>query len=124
METKFRGWNGTEMVYDILILIEGNGKPKWLDTRLEGTEKGSWVTGRLFQYTGVKDSKGVEVYEGSVISFNGRNYEVVSHDSSFGIKTLDSSSYLPFFDMACTDFEVIGSIQERPELMLGEGNEV
>ena len=69
----------------------------------------------LMQYTGLKDTEDVEIYEGDIVKF---------HDKSYEIKWLCSGFYLHdpkggFIELAECDecCEVVGNIYENPELL-------
>jgi uncharacterized phage protein (TIGR01671 family) len=80
------------------------------------------------QYTGLKDSKGVEIYEGDIVQYNqnsnydGTNFEVTWSDDSFGwVLKSNNGDYLtnmitpngPRYNF----LEVVGNIFENPELL-------
>jgi uncharacterized phage protein (TIGR01671 family) len=80
------------------------------------------------QYTGLKDSKGVEIYEGDIVQYNqnsnydGTNFEVTWSDDSFGwVLKSNNGDYLtnmitpngPRYNF----LEAVGNIFENPELL-------
>lgn len=77
----------------------------------------------IMQYTGLKDKNGVEIYEGDILSKDGRHYPVVYTCNEFSIQDYDNGDYYHGEDNAYHDwesFEVIGNIYENPELIKGE----
>lgn len=69
----------------------------------------------LMQYTGYKDMKGKEVYEGDIVRYYDYIYEVKWMWAGFYIHSLQNG----FDELATTEnfIEVIGNIYENPELL-------
>ena len=73
------------------------------------------------QFTGLKDSKGVEIYEGDVVLFNidfgygmqPVTAEIIFEDAGFKARSGAGTDFLKGLP-AC---EVIGTIHENPELL-------
>lgn len=72
----------------------------------------------LMQYTGLKDSKGVEIYEGDIVR------DVYFSDAVDKVEWAENSSHFnPFFREDTLHFcdiktiEVIGNVWENPELL-------
>jgi len=75
----------------------------------------------LMQYTGLKDKKGVEIYEGYIVKFNidfeygGTEFiaEVIFNEQGFKYKSSDGIDFIRGFD----NVTVIGNIYENKELL-------
>lgn len=88
----------------------------------------------LMQSTGLKDKKGVEIFEGDIVKIkqqdsidkyipNNSNNEIVYKDSAFCIKETRETSDIKWpivaglYYKASEEFQVIGNIYENPELL-------
>ena len=80
------------------------------------------------QYTGLKDKKGKEIYEGDIVEFN--NYEngemykglVVFHDCSFCIDVFDDYDYR--YMRKFHYIKILGNKYENPELLMEAKDEL
>lgn len=70
----------------------------------------------LMQYTGLKDMKGKEIYEGDILfeTFREEYFKVVFENGSFRAEVDEYSLDLEDYANIC---EVAGNIYENPELM-------
>ena len=131
---KFRAWDGHKMImpkdnayYQHYISMCGSivqkssegmdcfgGGDRW--ARAEPLE--------LMQFTGLKDSKGVDIYEGDIVSQklnclwgDGRhNLEVRFNYDQFQAGNVNSYSSL-YSAVQSFDAEIIGNIHQNPELL-------
>lgn len=74
----------------------------------------------LMQYTGCKDVFGNEIYEGDIVRFDGKLFEVRWIFSGFYASADDL--YIPIATNE-EDMEVIGNIYENPDLLKSYMNE-
>lgn len=113
-EIKFRAWNTQfkEMVY------QGD---KWVAT-LSAFAK-AWENEPIMQYTGLKDSKGVEIYEGDIFD---KGIVVFSNGCFNGCYTCGTTSkkgwdYSDEWEDGLAEYarknKVIGNIYQNPELI-------
>lgn len=109
---KFRAWDTEkgEMTYgyDIASLLEGSD---FFSLRF-GRSKVDWM-----QFTGIKDRKGKEIYEGDIYEVRNRGKVVVSviAYSSHGFEGFDEG--IGFLKTETAYGEVIGNIYENPDLV-------
>lgn len=113
-EIKFRVWNGEAMVSP--DYIDRNGIAHWKENSIPQS------SGELMQYTGLKDKKGKEIYEGDKLQFTAEDEDntwivVVKWSEEMLSWCLyddkdDSEPLEPLSDQIGADFEVIGNIYE------------
>ena len=75
----------------------------------------------LMQYTGLKDKKGVEIYEGDILfhPLQGRRkvyYPYSERVASYGLRDIDNGFGSTLQDSHAV-WEIIGNIYENPELL-------
>lgn len=138
MRIKFRAWDIRKNVMREVVVIHFNkasnvsGASYWSEDMELKSLHGNYI--KLMQYTGLKDSNGVEIYEGDVVR--------VTHDEYFidevctVVWGLDNNDTYPAFHMPELDTEsnsfsevfnvdgyfvkVIGNIYQNKELLEGE----
>lgn len=121
-DIKFRGkTQDEEWVYG--HLTTWRNKDKSIDYQIkEGHENSAYtrtvIIETVGQYTGLKDKKGKEIYEGDIYHMGDKNikYVVVWNDTGLTGKQLGSSSYagLSYWQ---NNIEIIGNIYDNPELL-------
>ena len=114
-EIKFKVWNTIDKCF---VSPQSNFFSAVLTVAL----KGSKHYGAL-QYTGLKDSKGAEIYEGDIMLTEGEYRSVVKFGGgSFCIQHITKwvSPWLPMRGIAMDRYRVVGNIYENPELLEDE----
>ena len=126
-DLKFRAWDSdnNEMF-----------NPKKLEWNAQGelrffNKNSMWAHSMvLMQYTGLKDNKGKEIYEGDVVTY-GTEDEIVNAIVEFAEEDSETSMFLTGFKMvvfSSADYEdgddsdhaleIIGNIYENPEFLV------
>ena len=109
-EIKFRAFQDNQMYY-----AETSGvyaARKFFDTLYEDCE--------LMQYTGLKDSKGAEIYEGDIVEWEDSTAEEDYYGAVVYPKEevkFKGGSFYPVCMMPGEEFEIIGNIHENPDLL-------
>jgi uncharacterized phage protein (TIGR01671 family) len=126
-EIKFRAWTKAEQkmyryVEHTTYADGSNGV-----TMLVDTDGYSFAPNEsdieLMQYTGLKDAKGKEIYEGDILRIPGNYVGYGTHnavvewsDKELGWSTSSGLKMTHYYD-APTELEIIGNIHDNPELL-------
>lgn len=127
---KFREFRRGVMSYDINLPFNENLD---LNEQIEVIQENS----KLMQYTGLRDKKGVEIYEGDIIYLNDQNNIIQFIDSSFMLIGLHKDRYLKNYSEIkrylkhttlansgnITTLKVIGNIHENSDLLIDKNCE-
>jgi hypothetical protein len=102
-EIKFRAWDAGRKEWNKGLAIGLNGDViGWSDGGVNIT---------LQQFTGLRDRKGIEIYEGDIVD----STELWHREPVvYAVKYLDGAFTVP---IPSEDCEVIGNIYENPELL-------
>lgn len=131
-EIKFRAWDKVEkeMCYAFWLGFKGKPgteyakmPPDFLHCNESSDNQPDISDIILMQYTGLKDTNGVEIYEGDVVS----QYNTLNESTYVGeVKRDETGRYyialhhhVPTVNQRC---EVIGNIHENPDLQKGKNN--
>jgi len=129
---RFRAWDGNKMMENVSILLisENAAYPNMrgdFHDSMQWDEEGLIYDPIVMRYTGLKDKKNIEIYEGDLyqVAFN-KVYEVrfcEGGESNFEwyggcfILYANEEQFFPFDKWAIDNGEVIGNIYENPELL-------
>ena len=119
-EIKFRAWDTYKKIWTEYKIHEGivffldKNTGVWVGKYDEGYKEFD-----LMQYTGLKDMKGKEIYEGDILfeTFREEYFKVVFENGSFRAEVDEYSLDLEDYANIC---EVVGNIYENAELMEDE----
>jgi len=128
-EIKFRAWdianNDMFMVDSMAFRENGDVFRVWKrGTEGEGGLLIHSTSGRLMQYTGVKDVNGKDIYNGDIIKNYQGDIQTVRRGVGRWRAVLEkrATSFWPAQYLDCTymEWDVIGNIYENPELVESE----
>ena len=114
---KFRAWDGEKWNSGIHLFLSTDGR-LW-ERHPYGTLKQRQLEERnwpIVFFTGLKDKNGKEIYEGDIVTKQGKKPTVITFENNEGY----SGGIVMGFAMpsgSVEDMEVIGNIYENPELL-------
>ena len=138
-EIKFRAWD--KDLKRMLIPSELQSKHSWMTWNGLCYENGYLLNYEMMQYTGLKDRKGKEIYEGDIIRNGlGKVYQVIYvnfawqlkfdiHNNGFSLIKVEEYEHVHWTGPSNFDapqytelaIEIIGNIYENPELLTPKG---
>lgn len=126
-EILFRGWNkknkrwiyGYYFTYRGYHFISPDDKVNPLDTYEDYVVE----TDTIGQYTGLKDAKGVKIFEGDIIESNGCRHSILYNDREARFETVFGDIQCSISQRWIDEFEkvVAGNVHENQELI---GNKI
>ena len=110
-DIKFRGWDGERMLPPEDLSVSPDGR-KWL----------GHVDVLLLQFTGLKDSKGVEIYEDDILEHEDGSIGTVEWWTTLsrfvvGFDDDDEDDHVDELNRYEMGYKVIGNIHENPDLI-------
>jgi len=126
---KFRVWNGTEMVYDVIAGKFGTFYVNPENSGLDHNDSASLNPANtkypddipLMQFIGRKDKNGIEIYDGDILKSEVEKPMVVKWNENFASWCLlrIDWAFAHYFGECCEseDCEIIGNRYQNPELL-------
>jgi uncharacterized phage protein (TIGR01671 family) len=74
----------------------------------------------IMQYTGLKDKKNKEIYEGDLVEFEDQD-DIAPESSWIAAIQFKDGCFVPWLSLESRTVKVIGNIYENPELTEGAG---
>ena len=129
-EIKFRAWHKVNKVMcDVYrIYFSTNGVATMAYNKSFGEDGGNIDDYELMQYTGLKDCKGNEIYEGDIVKFFNlsNTFEVIYRKGCWGYNvpfdyiSLGMNYHFQWKDGKSDRIEIISNRWENPELLEGQ----
>ena len=121
-EIKFRAWHKEKKIMGEVLGIDILHKEIFFsngDVDCCGFADLKYI--ELMQYTGLKDMREKEIYEGDIVTLHNSEYKVIfnTEEARFVLRNDEFEMNIPFTNNNNKRMEVIGNIYENPEL-LGE----
>jgi uncharacterized phage protein (TIGR01671 family) len=111
-EIKFRAWS--KNIDEHFMAVQGEPDLETLQSFMfhYGDEQ------KLMQFTGLKDKKGNDIYEGDIVTFDfhSKKYEVIWYDGAYYLRNGNQNTRLSTTSLS--GYYVIGNILENPEMLL------
>lgn len=124
-EIKFRAWHKEKKIIGKVLGIDILHKEIYFSNEnINCYEYTEFKDIELMQYTGLKDMREKEIYEGDILfeSFGEKYYKVVFENGSFRAEfERDFEEYsFDLIDVVAQGCEIVGNIYENPELLGGQ----
>jgi len=131
-EIKFRVFNGIEMTDNVIagkfgvFFVNPGAKQDGLDEKdtasLTPFNTKYHESTPVMEFIGIKDVKGIEIYEGDIVIITGHGirqpFEVRHFAPSFHILCVPTNVHIPM--SMNSEYEVIGNIYQNPELLVSK----
>lgn len=114
-EIKFRAWDKLNKEMFNVEIIDFQERKLYKDSvsycKFENIE--------LMQYTGLKDMKGKEIYEGDIVTLHNGKYKVIfnTEEARFVLRDDEFELEIPFTNNNNKRMEIVGNIYENSELL-------
>ena len=123
-EIKFRAWDSQRSIMTRVhkLDLDSEWRRLWetLESKVGITYGISSKFVKLMQYTGLKDKKGVEIYEGDVVRYKDWPKDTHYKKQTIKMENIEGKycCHLGWnLDTSKCDIEIIGNIYENPELI-------
>ena len=120
---KYRAWDKQyKQMVNVTVI---SSETEEIDYEGNNNELKNWDHFELLEFTGLKDSNNVEIYEGDIVDLVQVNKELTKNIHFRGVVIwcrdrwqVDSDELEHIFDISSSDDVIIGNIYENPELLV------
>ena len=119
-EIKFRAWHKEKKIMGEVLGIDILHKEIFFSNEdVDCYEHTDFKDVELMQYTGLKDMREKEIYEGDIVTLHNSEYKVIfnTEEARFVLRNDEFEMNIPFTNNNNKRMEVIGNIYENPELI-------